>query len=74
MIERRSPIEQAIAEKKDRRARYEASMRRQGFRKTSMWVKSDCVEDIRTVVRIHNDCNGDHRRALQALIAEWTRK
>ena len=71
---KRSPLEQAIAEKTDRRVRYERSMREQGFRKTSLWIKEDCIDDVRTAVRILNDCNGDHRKALQALIAEWTRK
>lgn len=54
-IKRRSPIEQAIAEKKDRRARYVRLMREQGYHQTTIWVRRDKLEAAKTAVHILND-------------------
>lgn len=68
----KSPIEQHIAEQTDRRARYERAQREAGFRRTTLWVKEDCIDDVRTVIRILNATNGNHRAAIKALLDEWS--
>jgi hypothetical protein len=61
------PLERAIAEKTDRRAKYEKAQRDAGFCKTSMWVPCDCLDDIRLLVKILGATNGDGRAALKEL-------
>lgn len=49
-IQKRTPLEQAIAEKKDRRVRYEQRKKRQGFHKTNVWVKVEKLDEFRAFV------------------------
>lgn len=71
LAQARSPLEQAIAEKKDRRARYERSMREQGFKKCTLWIKAEAVEPVRFLVRCVNDANGAKLADLHALTETW---
>lgn len=54
-IKKRTPLEQAIAEKTDRRARYDAKMSREGFKKTTFWVRSDRVEEVKAFIHKMNE-------------------
>lgn len=73
-IKRRTPEEQAIAEQTDRRPRYERRMREQGFHKTSFWVRADCVEEVKALVKILNASGGLYRKDLVKLLDDWTRR
>lgn len=68
-MKKRTPIEQAIAESSDRRAKYEAKMRADGFAKTSLWVPIDCLSDIRLLCKLLGATNGQYRRGLSLLVA-----
>ena len=50
-IRKRTPLEQAIAVKTDRRARYEASMREKGYKRTTIWVREDGLPEVHAFVR-----------------------
>lgn len=56
-IKKRTPLEQAIAEKTDRRAKYEAKRKRDGLIKTTVWVRSDRVEEVKAFIRSVNEAN-----------------
>ena len=71
---KRSPLEQAIAEKTDRRARYEAAQRKAGMVKTSMWVFGECLDDVKALVRILNNDTGPARANLRSWLAWGTRQ
>lgn len=62
------PLEQAIAEKTDRRAKYEKSMRDAGFCKTSLWVPCADLECLRLVNKMLGATNGNFRKALNDLL------
>lgn len=64
-VKRRSPLEQAIAEKTDRRARHEAKLRRQGMKKTSVWVREGSAAELLLLVKAVNQ--SDDEKALSAL-------
>lgn len=64
----RSPLEEAIAARKDRRVRYEMKMKAEGFQKVTLWVPGDCVDPIRELVRLLGATNGWYRGALKHLI------
>lgn len=70
----RSPIEQAIAEQKDRRAKYERSMREQGFERKTLWAKSDDWPQVRHIVRCLNATNGGFRADILALLEKWEQR
>lgn len=68
MPQSRSPLEEAIAAKKDRRVRYESKMKREGFKKITLWVPVDCLDLVRELVRLLGATNGWYRKALRTLI------
>lgn len=72
-IRKRSPLEQAIAERTDRRVRYDASMREQGFTRTTIWVREDCLAGVRELVRVLNDAEGDRVALVRDLIVQLGR-
>jgi hypothetical protein len=67
-IQKRSPLEQAIAEKKDRRVRYERSMRDRGFLKTNLWIISHAVDDVKAAIRTLNEGNTEFAGKLRDLL------
>lgn len=42
-----TPLERAIAEKTDRKARYVAKQRASGLVRVALWVPAESVEDLR---------------------------
>lgn len=54
-IRKRTPLEQAIAEKTDRRARYAAKRRSEGFKHTNFWVREDCLPEVRAFIQMVNE-------------------
>ena len=54
-IRKRTPQEQAIAEQTSRRARYEARLRKSGFKKTTVWVPGDRLEELKALVKAWNE-------------------
>lgn len=54
-IRKRTPLEEAIACQKDRRARYDAKMRKAGFKRTTIWVREDQLEAVKSFVAKVND-------------------
>lgn len=54
-IRKRTPLEQAIAEQTDRRARHEAKKLREGYTKTSFWVRTDRLDEVKSFVRSINE-------------------
>lgn len=54
-IRKRTPLEQAIAERTDKRARYLAKKRREGFTQTTLLVRTECLEQVKAYVRQLND-------------------
>lgn len=58
-IRKRTPLEQAIAEKTDRRIRYESSMKDKGLKKTTMWSREDTLSAIQTLNRLMAGEKGD---------------
>lgn len=53
-IRKRLPLEQAIAEQSDRRVRWEAKRKEQGFVRTSFIVHQDALEQVKAFVREAN--------------------
>ena len=49
-IRKRTPLEQAIAEKKDRRVRYDARMREKGYKRTSFWIPEDRIAEVKEFI------------------------
>ncbi len=54
-IRKRTPLEQAIAEKTDRRRRYDAKMERQGFKRTTIYVRADRLEEVKAFIQRVNE-------------------
>jgi hypothetical protein len=54
-IRKRTPLEQAIAEQTDRRARYEAKRQRDGFKRTTVYVREDQLEVVKAFIRKANE-------------------
>ncbi|MDE8651897.1 hypothetical protein [Novosphingobium album (ex Liu et al. 2023)] len=54
-IRKRTPLEQAIAEKTDRNARYEVRMRQKGFKRTTIWVREDRLDEVKAFVHRLNE-------------------
>ena len=67
-MKKRTPLEEAIATRTDKRARYEAKMRAEGFKKTVLWLPVDCEGDIRQLVKLLGATNGELRRRLAVLV------
>jgi hypothetical protein len=65
------PLEQAIAATTDRRAKYESAQRAAGFVKTSMWIRSEAVPEVKFLVKCLNATNGKMLADLQALTESW---
>lgn len=63
-IRKRTPLEQAIAEQTNPRARYDAKMIRDGFKRTTIWVRAEVLDEVKEFVRQKNEaasqgrCNG----------------
>lgn len=54
-IRKLSPLEQAIAEKKDRRRRYDRRMQESGFKRLNVWVREDRLPEVRQFIQQMND-------------------
>lgn len=54
-IRKRTPLEQAIAEQTDKRARYDARLRQQGFKRTTIWVREDRLDQLKELVKSLNE-------------------
>lgn len=55
-IRKRTPAEQARALKSDRRARYDAKMRAEGFKRTTVWVREDRLDEVKAFIeRVNAD-------------------
>lgn len=55
----RTPLEQHIFETKDKRGRYERSMREKGLVKTSVWIREDRKAELRKLVSELNNRSED---------------
>lgn len=64
-VRKRSPLEQAIAEKKDRRARYEAKLRRNGLKTSTLATREEYWPVIRAFAADLNE--GDKEAAIRNL-------
>lgn len=53
-IRKRTPLEQAIAEQTDRRARYQAKKAREGFKQTTLLVRVEALEEVKAFVKSVN--------------------
>lgn len=73
-VQKRSPLEQAIAEKTDRRVRYEAEKRRMGFKKTTIWVREEVLPDVQSLVKAINETEGDVRGIIREAQERVARK
>lgn len=49
-IRKLSPLEQAIAERSDRRRRYDARMRDAGFKKTTVYVRAERLAEVKAFI------------------------
>lgn len=54
-IRKLTPLEQAIAEKTDRRRRFDAEKARQGFKRTTIFVRADKLEEVKAFIRQVNN-------------------
>ncbi len=54
MPQKRTPLEEAIAQQTDKRARYDARQREKGFVKTSLWVRKEYLLDLKVYVALLN--------------------
>ena len=54
-IRKRTPLEQAIAEEKDPRVRWDAKMRAKGFRRTTIMVHESKLEAVKVYVAQLNE-------------------
>ena len=50
-IRKRTPLEQAIAEQTNRRARYEAKREREGFIRTTFYVPKDRLAEVKAFIQ-----------------------
>lgn len=51
----KTPLEQAIAEQTDRRARYDAKMRKAGFVRLSIWCPASAVDEVKALIKARSD-------------------
>ena len=61
VIRKRTPLEQAIAEKTNPRAKYDAKMVRNGFKRSSIWAEEATLDDLKRIAALSRD-NPDHVR------------
>ena len=54
-IRKRTPLEQAIAEQKDRRVHWDREQAARGFKRTSMMVHVSKIEEVKAFVRRMNE-------------------
>lgn len=54
-IRKRTPPEQAIAEQTSRVARYEARMRAKGFKRTTIFVREDRLDEVKAFIKAVNE-------------------
>ena len=58
-IKKRTPLEQAIAEKTNRRVRYEAKLRKEGFKKTTVYVRAERWDEVKAFIdKVNSDPQG----------------
>jgi len=50
-IRKRTPLEQAIAEQTNPRARFDAKMEQRGFKRTTIWVHRDGLDKVKAFIR-----------------------
>lgn len=50
-IRRLTPLERAIAQKKDRRRAWDAKKEQEGFKRLTIWVPKDREQDVKEYVR-----------------------
>lgn len=53
-IRKRTPLEQAIAEQTDRRARHDAKKVSMGLKRTTFWVRPEALDRIREFINSVN--------------------
>ena len=56
-IRRLTLLEQAIAERTDRRRRHDAKKRKEGFKRTTIWVRPERWEEVKAFIA---KVNADH--------------
>lgn len=69
-IRKRTPLEQAIAEQTDPRIRWDAKKREEGFKRTTMMVRTEAIPEVKAVVRLLNRGEGDVQSRLRDLVAQ----
>lgn len=64
-INKRTPLEQAIAEKTDRNARYEAKKRKQGLKRSTFWCREDLCLGVLGIAQALSKPDNDADRAFE---------
>lgn len=54
-IRKLTPLERVIAEKTDRRRAFDARKEREGFKRVTVWVREDRVEEVKRFAQSVND-------------------
>lgn len=68
MPTKRTPLEQAIAEKSDKGARYTARREAEGFKRVNVWLPGAVADQFRTLASIARDLDADQLRGLAAAL------
>lgn len=50
-IRKRTPLEQAIAEQTNPRARYDRRMADAGYHRTTIWVRKDRLDEVKAFIK-----------------------
>jgi len=55
IIRKATPLERAIAEQKDRRRKHDAKKERDGFKRTTVWVREDRLSEVKEFIQRVNE-------------------
>ncbi len=73
-IQRRSPLEQAIAERKDRRVRWDRRKIEEGLARGTIWTVRESLDDVKAIAKLTIDGGADFQNELRELRERWTEK
>jgi hypothetical protein len=54
-IRKLTPLERAISEQTDPRRKYDAKKERQGFKRTTIWVRADRLDEVKAFIQRVNE-------------------
>lgn len=66
-VRKRSPLEQAIAEKKDRRVRYNKRLAEKGLKVSTLPLREEYWPIVRALAADLNGCEGDFSKVVSNL-------